>query len=332
MSPSIVQTKVGGMKGVIIENEKVRTVLMPEFGARILSIVYKPTETEFVWHNPKVPVMKPTYRPEFEDMSGLFDCLPTCENCTFKKWNLPMYGEVASEPWRVIRTEKKPRAVTVKLQRRLPIYPLLVNKSLTLRKNESTLELNYKLSNLSDENLEYHYSGHNTLQINPHYRIILPPEVKKVKRGMTITDRLGNLGDEIPWPVTTDKDGRTVDLSKVGQPNEGTGENLYTPKLNESWAVAFNESRKEAIAFSFQADTLPYILVWINWGGYLGYYHVALEPSTGRPDNLEVAVNQWKNYNVLAPRAEVVWTTKIFINHNVKNVEKVSPQEGIIEN
>jgi len=37
------------MKGFILENEKIRLVLMPEFGARILSLIYKPTETEFVW-------------------------------------------------------------------------------------------------------------------------------------------------------------------------------------------------------------------------------------------------------------------------------------------
>jgi hypothetical protein len=331
MSPSIVPTRVGGMKGLIIENEKIRAVLMPEFGARILSLIYKPTETEFVWHNPKVPVMKPTYRPEFEDMSGLFDCLPTCENCTFKKWNLPLYGEVASEPWRLVKTEKTPRAITVRLQRKLPVYPLMVNKTFTLKKNDSMVELNYKLTNLSDDKLEYHYSGHNTLLINPYYRIILPPEVTKVKRGMAITDRLGKLGDEISWPLATDKDGKTIDISKVGQPCEGTGENLYTSKLNDSWAVALNESRKEAIGFSFPAKLLPYILVWINWGGYLGHYHIALEPSSGRPDNLDVAVNQWRNYAMLEGRGEVKWTTKIFLNQNVKNVEKVTPEEGIVQ-
>jgi hypothetical protein len=101
--------------------------------------------------------------------------------------------------------------------------------------------------------------------------------------------------------------------------------------LKESWAVAFNESRKEAIGFSFQADVLPYILVWINWGGYLGHYHIALEPSSGRPDNLDVAVNQWKNYSVMDAKAEVTWTTKVFLNSNVKNVARVSAEEGIIQ-
>lgn len=330
-APSIIKTVVGGLNGLVIENDKIRTVLTPGFGARILSIIYKPTETEFVWHNPRIPVMKPTYQPEFEDVSGLFDCVPTCEACTFRKWKLPMFGEVASEPWRLLKTEKKPRSITVKLQRKCEVYPLMVNKSLTITKTEPVLELNYKLENLSDERLEYHYSGHNTLQINPSYRIVLPHEVTKVKRGMAVTDRLGNLGDEITWPITTDKDGKTVDLSKVGQPSEGTGENLYTPKLKESWAAAFNASRKEAIGFSFQAKVLPYILVWITWGGYLGYYHLALEPSTGRPDNLDVAVNQWRNYTAIEPRGEVSWTSRIFLNHNVKHVERVTPDEGIVQ-
>ncbi len=331
MRPSVVPTRVGGMKGLVLENEKVRVVLMPEFGARILSIIYKPTETEFVWHNPRVPIMKPTYQPEFEDMSGLFDCVPTCESCTFKRWKLPMYGEVASEPWRLVRTEKKPGSVTVRMQRKCERYPLTVCKSITLTKNGSTLKLDYKLTNLSDEMLEYHYSGHNTLRINPNYRIVLPPEVTKLKRGMAVTDRLGNLGDEVAWPMTTDRSGETVDLSKVGQPCDGTGENLYTPKLTESWCAALNESRKEAIGFSFQAKILPYLLVWINWGGYLGYYHMALEPSTGRPDNLQVAVNEWRNFATLEPRAEASWITKIFLSHNVKHVERVTQEEGIIQ-
>ena len=331
MYPSIIATTIGGMRGLVLENQKVRVVLMPEFGARILSIIYKPTETEFVWHNPKVPVMKPTYQPEFEDMSGFFDCLPTCEPCTFKGMKLPFYGEVASEPWRVLRKEKHGCSVAVKMQRKCEVYPLMVQKSLSISKNEPIVTLDFKLTNLSSEVLEYHYSGHNTLRINPNYRIILPPEVTKVKRGMTITDRLGNLGDEIPWPITVGKNGNTIDLSKVGQPCEGTGENLYTPRLKDSWCAALNESRREAIGFAFQANVLPYILVWINWGGYKGYYHVALEPSTGRPDNLEVAVKEWKNYAALEERAEVSWTTKIFMGHDVKRIEKITPDKGIMQ-
>jgi len=330
MNPSLTPTTVGGMKGLVIENDKLRVVITPEFGARIVSIIYKPTETEFVWHNPGVPLMRHTHKTDVEDLSGLFDCVPTCENCKFKNWQLPMLGEVASEPWRMLKTSRKTGAIMVELQRKCEIYPLLVQKTIKLTKKDSKLELNYMLTNLSDEKLEYHYSGHNTLAINPNFRIVLPPEVNVVKRGMAITDRLGNLGDEVPWPMTTDKDGKPVDLSSVGQPTEGTGENLYTPALKRSWAAALNERRGEAIAFSFDARVFPYVLVWINRGGYQGYYHIALEPSTGRPDNLNVAVNDWKNYAVLEANSNASWTTRIFLGHNVKHIQKVTPN-GIIQ-
>ena len=150
---------------------------------------------------------------------------------------------------------------------------------------------------------------------------------------LRLIDQIGssNLGDEIPWPQTTDRNGNTLDISKLGQPCDGTGENLYTSKLKESWCAAFNESRKEAIGFWFEAEKLPYILVWINCGGYGGYYHIALEPSTGRPDNLEVAVREWKNFATIQPRAKISWTEKLFLSHDVKHIEKVTPDKGIMQ-
>lgn len=329
--PSIVTTSVGGLKGLILENEKIRAVVMPQFGARIISLIYKPTETEFAWHNPTIPVKKPSYQIEFEDVSGFFDCLPTTEPCTFKGKKLPAAGEVSSEPWKLLRLERGRKSITVGMQCACKVYPLLINKQLSISRGKAVLDLTYRLRNLCDEKLEYHYSGHNTLCINPYYRIILPHEVSRLRIGYAVTDRLGKMGDEIQWPEALDKEGKTVDLSKVGKPCEGTGENLYTAKLRESWCAAMNEAREEVIGFSFQAEVLPYLLVWINYGGWREYYHIALEPCTGRPDNLEVAVNQWKNYATLGPREAVSWSETIVLGHDVKRVERVTADEGIVE-
>ena len=38
--PSIMPATIGGMKGFILENEKIRVVVTPGFGARILSLIY----------------------------------------------------------------------------------------------------------------------------------------------------------------------------------------------------------------------------------------------------------------------------------------------------
>jgi hypothetical protein len=69
----------------------------------------------------------------------------------------------------------------------------------------------------------------------------------------------------------------------------------------------------------------------INSGRYGGYYHIALEPATGRPDNLEVAVKEWKNYATIHPRAKISWTERVFLSHDVKHIERVTRDEGIIQ-
>jgi hypothetical protein len=47
------------------------------------------------------------------------------------------------------------------------------------------------------------------------------------------------------------------------------------------------------------------------------------------PDNLKVVMNEWKNFATLESRAEASWSEKVFINHNIKHIEKVSSDKGI---
>lgn len=329
--PSIASTLVGEFKGIILETDLIRMIVTPGYGARIISLIYKPTETEFCWHCPDTPIRKPEYKVEYENVSGFFDCIPTCEPCIFKGAKLPPLGDAALEPWELIRKEENNKSLVIEMRRVCCTYPISISKSISLSANTPIIDVNYVVQNLSDETLEYHYSGHNTLSVNPYYRIVLPQEVSTLRIGATVSDRLGKMGDEIPWPITKDKDQRDVDLSKVGKPCDKTGENLYTGKLKDAWCAAINEARKEVIGFLFSTQTLPYILLWLNYGGWRGYYHIALEPCSGRPDNLQLAVNEWKNYATLKPRGRASWSQRIILKHDISHVEKITRDGEIIE-
>ena len=294
-------------------------------GGRVLSLIYKPTETEFAWHSPNVSVGKP--EGELENVSGFFDCIPTCDPCTFKGKELPTGGEVSSKPWKVLEAARTRNSVTVSMETKCKIYPLLIRKEVSLIKNRPVLILRYEVRNLSDESLEYHYSGHNTIQVSPYHRIVLPHEVTKLKIGYT--GRLGKMGDEVTWPETIDNKGNRVDISKVTTPCDGTMENVYTPRLKQRWCAAVNEARMEAIGFTWEGEALRYFNVCTNNGGWRDYYFAALEPVTGRPDNLEVAVNQWKDYAVLKPNERTTWTQKVVLAHNIKGIEKIENDEII---
>ncbi|HXW94936.1 MAG TPA: hypothetical protein VEJ19_04455 [Nitrososphaerales archaeon] len=323
-SLSLQKTEVVGANAFILENELVRSVLVPGFGARVLSLIYKPTETEFAWHSPNVSA-EPS--GELENVSGFFDCIPTCDPCTLNGKSLPGFGEVSSKPWKVSKAERTPGTVKVSMEARCKIYPLLVRKEISLTKNRPVLVIRYEVHNMSDESLAYHYSGHNTLQVSPHHRIVLPREVTKLKLGYT--GRLGRMGDHVTWPIAADEKGNQLDISRIGGPCDGTMENLYTPRLNQRWGAVVNEARMEAIGFAWEGDALRYVNVCTNNGGWKDYYFAALEPVTGRPDNLEVAVNQWKDYAVLKPDERTTWTQRIILAHNIRRVERIENDEFV---
>jgi len=328
MSPRrIRKTRQAEISTLVLENEKVRAVVAPELGARILSLIYKPTETDFAWHSPDASLKKPTM--ELENVSGFFDCVPTTDPCTFKGRKLPEGGEVSSVPWRILKTEQTRNIARIRAEAKCKIYPLLIRKEISLGKNSSVLSLEHELRNLSDETLEYHYSSHNTLHVTPFHRIVLPHDVSKVKLGYA--GQFGKMGDEITWPECVDNKGERVDVGKIRTPCEKTMENLYTGRLKERWSALINEARQEAIGFRFDGDALPYILICTNNTGWRNYYFAAIEPVTGRPDNLDVAVNQWKDYATLEPKTKVNWKQTIILAHNIKRIETIENDE-IIQN
>jgi galactose mutarotase-like enzyme len=317
--PSIQRSKIGGTNSFVLENEKIRTVILPEMGGRILSLIYKPTETEFAWRSPNVPIKK--RNDEFENVSGFFDCIPTTDPCTLRGNKLPLGGEVSSKPWKILKIEKKRTAVILNMAARCQIYPILIRKKIILQKNKPQLKIEHEIRNLSTESLEYHYSSHNTIQVSPYHRLVLPHEVTKLKLGYNC--RFGKMGDTISWPKAVDTKGNSVDISKIAEPGEGIMENFYTAKLKEKWCVAINEAKHEAIAVTWKGEALPYLLVCTNTGGWRDYYFAALEPVTGRSDNLEVAVNQWKDYATLKPKEQTTWNQTFILTHNIKHIEKI---------
>ena len=328
MSPRrIRKTQQAEISTLVLENEKVRAVVAPELGARILSLIYKPTETDFAWHSPDASLKKPTM--ELENVSGFFDCVPTTDPCTFKGRKLPEGGEVSSVPWRILKTEQTRNIARIRAEAKCKIYPLLIRKEISLGKNSSVLTLEHELRNLSDETLEYHYSSHNTLHVTPFHRIVLPHDVSKVKLGYA--GQFGKMGDEITWPECVDNKGERVDVGKIRTPCEKTTENLYTGRLKQRWSALINEARQEAIGFRFDGDALPYILICTNNTGWRNYYFAAIEPVTGRPDNLDVAVNQWQDYATLKPKTKVNWKQTIILAHNIKRIETIENDE-IIQN
>ena len=68
---------------------------------------------------------------------------------------------------------------------------------------------------------------------------------------------------------------------------------LYTTAVADGWCGLRDPETGQAIALAFDPQRLPYIGVWINQGGWpldgAPCFNVALEPTCGYPDRLDVA-------------------------------------------
>jgi hypothetical protein len=60
--------------------------------------------------------------------------------------------------------------------------------------------------------------------------------------------------------------------------------------LTDGWVALTDPSAKVGIGLAFPREVFPVLWCWMVFGGWRGHYHVALEPWTGWPHQLDKAV------------------------------------------
>ena len=75
--------------------------------------------------------------------------------------------------------------------------------------------ISYKVENTSAEEVDYLWSSHPLLAINPGDRVMIPPEVNELFIDQSHTGRLGGFGDRTSWPLTVNRNGAAADLSYI---------------------------------------------------------------------------------------------------------------------
>ena len=77
----------------------------------------------------------------------------------------------------------------------------------------------------------------------------------------------------------------------------------------------FNPLSGITTTIRFSGQTLPYLGIWINEGGWNGYYNAGIEPSTCILDDPVSAAKYGKD-SMLPPRGTVEWDISIEIELN----------------
>jgi galactose mutarotase-like enzyme len=304
----ITQTDWHGFPAWELANDTIRSVIVPQFGAKIASLLDKRSGYEWMLPATLRPVRPIPYGATFTeyDMSGWDEMFPTIGVCEYpvpgahQGAYLPDHGEVWAMEWGI---ESAYDALVLSIQGQALPYTL----RRSARAEGDALLLDYEVRNTGSEILYYLWSAHPLFNANEHTRLILPDNVTEVVNILDNHPVLGALGTRHPFPQT-DSGFR---LDQVAPPASRTCRKFFAPpEETVSWAVLRQEDSGAFLRMDWDAVRTPYLGVWVDEGFYTVTSCIAVEPMTGYHDSLTTAYAN-NRVSSLPPGDKHTWRIKL---------------------
>jgi galactose mutarotase-like enzyme len=289
-------------KTIVLTNSSLSVSIVPEEGGRISSLVSHATGIELLTQSTNEDLhLKPGLDAQFQHgaCAGIEECLPTigiCDDAT-QGGPVPDHGDFWQLSWQVTAQSADHVALAANGFSR----PLLFQKTISLQ--EHGLSIHYRVRNVGQSDTSFLYACHPLFAIEPGDRVILPPEAETLQLAYTRTGRMGQPGDRVTWP------GNGLDV--VLPAETGEAEMLYTDELSTGRCGLFRSEGKQGLLLSFSPQKLPYLGLWLCYGGWPGgsvpqQYAVALEPTTAPCGTLKQAQEKGLAFQ-LAPGEDFEW-------------------------
>lgn len=306
MTTTISESTFRGVRAFVMEDEALRVVLLPDCGAKIASMVHKPSGRELLLQGdaPAHPVAAHGAPYDHGDVSGFDEMFPTIDSwtCDHDPWRgveMPDHGEVWAMPWQCAREGDALRLSVEGIR-----FPFRVEKVVSLR--GGVLRAEYEARNLSNSPLPFLWAAHPLFNAEEGTELLVPRGMDRV-RNAAPGNRLGARDAMLDFPEARLADGSLFRLDRVPAFNgRGFQKHWFESPLAEGWCGLRHPSDGLEVRMEFPAQEVPWLGVWVNEGGVLGQYCIAPEPATAPMDSPGAAEALGRG-SVLAPGAAKRW-------------------------
>ena len=278
-----------------LENEMLRVGVLPRKGADIFEISYLPSEVQLLMRTPwglKPPGKDPPtdFLENYE--GGWQELFPNHnEACEYRGQVLPMHGEVALLPWEYQVLHDEADGTTVHLEVNCQKTPFLLERTMHLRAGEARLEIEGRVTNLSDQPAEFVWGHHLTLGEDfldgdsfldvPAKYILTPDQIYETK-----TARLA-AGQTSSWPKALGRNGEAIDVHYIPGRQIHTHDDSFLTGLARGHFTVTNIRRGLRFSLDWDESLFPWIAFWQPYGGadlppLTGIYGVGIEPWVSR--------------------------------------------------
>jgi len=270
-----------GFDVYVLGNQEVEIAVVPELGARIISLKDLRTGREWLWHPAGGrKLFRNRAGDSFADspLIGVDECCPTIAACSWQGRQLPDHGELWAAAWAVDSGAWENGVVRTSVT--LKISPFEFERTIELQENE--IRLSYRLNNRSDDPERYLWALHPLLRLQP--------------------------GDQLHLPASTRalvKPAHWIDAVDSATP-VGNCEKVFARPVSDAVAAISNPRTDDRLTFEWDAAENNTLGLWLTRGGWHGHHHFAIEPANGEPDALATAA-QRKQCGVVAAHSSANW-------------------------
>ena len=284
-----------GHAALWLENEALRVGVLPEKGADIFEFIHRPSGIQMLIEMPgglKPPAGHPQtgFLENYE--GGWQELFPNHgDACEFRGQTMPMHGEVALMPWEAQVLQDNSTETSLHLQVRCQKAPFLLERTMCLRAGMAQLEILEKVTNESDMPCEFVWGHHVTLGeafLDGESRLDVPASTVLTPDVLFELDtaRLAP-GQTNPWPNAKDRQGGTIDLSRIPDRSAHSHDDAFLTGLARGHFTVTSPRRGLCFSLDWDEALFPWIAFWQPYGGadmppFTGMYGVGIEPWVSR--------------------------------------------------
>ena len=292
--------EVAGWRSVVLENDVLRVVVLPDKGAEIHQLTDLRSGVGVLFQAPwglQPPGAPPLAGSENDPFmwnyaGGWQELFPSVnEACVYRGEQIPFHGEVAALPWEYEILDGDGSHVGARFSTKTRRTPFRVERVLRLREGETELVIEGTVTNESTEVAHFVWGHHCVVGppfLEPGCRLEIPARtiVTSPELWEPETARL-EPGRREPWPLAPLRAGGTVDLRDIPGPDTGTHDDLYVTDLVEGWLAVTNPRLRLTFRLEWEREIFGWIVLWQPYGGALappltGSYALGIEPWTSR--------------------------------------------------
>ncbi len=304
------QKRWNGLPAVILSNDAVRIVILPDQGGSLVSLYSLKNQKEWLWILPhKRSEWKSRMPSAYELSGGIEDSFPTlgASSSPDIKTTLPFFGSVWNKSW---KTEfSSPDSFTCTYKSKSPAYTLSKSWSLS----SSKVAITYHLTNTGNHPFHSLWVAHALFQMDRATQLDLPSGTE-LRVHSWLKAGKERYGGQIKWP-TFDLETPSRDINKLSTKTTGRSDKLYITRW-KSKQITLSHSDGSSLKLHFGAG-IKSVGLWLNQKAFPfegeKYSIVGIEPSTSAFESLEEA-HRNKQALVLQPGQSTTWNYSIECN------------------